>query len=425
MTSPIPARRGLRRAVPLVALVLVLVACGGPTASPSPSGAVVPSVPPAPAAPAPAGSVDPATIYAEINEQVREIRGLEEQTPVEPKIVSPEEMASVVRTSFEEDAPPDLIAGYERLYQGLGLMPADQKLSDLYVDLLESQVAGLYVPTDKGLYVVSKEGGVGPVERVFYAHEYDHALQDQAFDLQTFQDGLTDQTDRQLARQSLVEGDAYVLMTYWLQQHLTPEELTEVVAAGSDPEAMAALEQIPPIVQAQLLFAALQGTQWVLGEQLSGGWEAVDAAFADPPDSTEQILHADKWASREAPIEVDLPDDLAASMGDGWSITLEDTMGEHQTGIWLGDDLDAAAGWGGDRLALLGGPDDTWGIAWRTDWDSPADAQEFELAAAAPVAAAGGPGAMLPGEGGATRWVVIGSDDATFERLANVLGLAG
>jgi hypothetical protein len=428
MTSNLHARRDLRRASILVSVALVVTACGGTTASPSAtqSATAAPTASPAATAASPTASADASAIYAAVNEQVREIRGLDEKTPVEPRIVSPEEMATVVTKSFQEDAPPELIAGYDRLYKGLGLMSADDALSDLYVDLLESQVAGLYVPKDKGLYVVSKEGGVGPVERVFYAHEYDHALQDQNFDLETFTDGLTDQTDRQLARQSLVEGDAYVLMTYWLQQHLTPEELTEVVAAGSDPEATAALEKIPPIIQAQLLFSALQGTQWVIGEQVGGGWEAIDRAFADPPDSTEQILHPEKWASREAPIAVDLPDDLAAAMGDGWSVALEDTMGEHQTSIWL-DSADAAAavGWGGDRIVVLEGPGETWAIGWRTDWDTTGDAQEFELAATGRVASAGGPGAVLPGAGGTTRWVVIGSDDASFERLAGALGLAG
>ena len=34
------------------------------------------------------------------------------------------------------------------------------------------------------MYVVSKDGAVGPVEEITYAHEYTHALQDQAFDLE-------------------------------------------------------------------------------------------------------------------------------------------------------------------------------------------------------------------------------------------------
>jgi hypothetical protein len=411
-------------AVALAALIaLVTTACGSPTPSTSAS--------PSPSASAPAPSASPRALsYADINEQVRGIRGLDEKTPIEPTIVSPDEMTQVLKDSFAADYPPDQVAADEQLYHGLGLLPMDQKLSDAYIDLLSSQVAGLYNPEKKKLYVVSKEGGVGPVEWTFYSHEYDHALQDQNFDLQKVQDGLDDQTDEAMARQSLIEGDAYVLMTYWMQLNLGPEELAQVIRASSDPEAQAALAKIPAIVQAQITFPALQGTQWAAGIQMGGGWGAINAAFADLPVSTEQILHLEKYSAREKPITVDLPDDLASKMGAGWSTVLEDTMGEHQTAIWLGQGqvaaaTDAAAGWGGDRITMLKGPNDAWAIAWRTAWDTESDAAEFDVTAQTAVQKAGGPGQLLPGEGGTTRWVVIGSDDASLQKVANVLGLAG
>jgi hypothetical protein len=420
------------RSIVLIAvLALIVVACGNaaPSPSASPSAAPTPSGA-AGATSSPSGSPDLATVYAEINEQVRAIRGLEEKKPVEPTVVSPEEMTEVLRTSFDEDYPPDQVAADERMYHALGLLPKDDKLADVYIELLSSQVAGLYDPVEERLYVVSKAGGVGAVEKVYYSHEYDHALQDQNYDLEAITEGLDDQTDEALARQSLVEGDAYVLMTYWLQQNLTPAELTEVIEASADPEAQAALDKVPPIVAAQLMFSALQGTQFVAGMQVAGGWDAVDAAFGDPPKSTEQILHPEKYQSREAPIAVDLADDLASKMGTGWSVVDEETMGEHQTAIWLGSGTiaaatDAAAGWGGDRITLLGGPSDAWAIAWHTVWDTEDDAAEFEVTAKSAVEKAGGPGSVLPGAGGTTRWVVIGSDDAALQKVAGVLGLAG
>ena len=415
--------RSLPAVVAAAVIALSVMGCGGP----SPSGS--PSVSPSAAA-SPSASGPRTLSYPEINAQVRDIRGLEEKQPIEPTIVSPDEMSEVLRTSFDEDYPPEQVAADEQLYHGLGLLPKDQKLADAYIDLLSSQVAGLYDPLKKKLYVVSKEGGVGPVEWVYYSHEYDHALQDQNFDLQKIQDGLDDQTDEALARQSLVEGDAYVLMTYWLQQNLTPEEIGQVIQASSDPEAQAALQRIPPIVQTQITFSALQGTQWVAGIQMGGGWGAINAAFAEPPVSTEQILHLEKYSAHEAPIAVDLPDDLASKMGPGWSVVLEDTMGEHQTSIWLGAGVvaaaaDASAGWGGDRITMLSGPDGAWAIAWRTAWDSDDDAAEFEVTAQRAVEKAGGPGQVLPGEGGTTRWVVVGSDEPALQKVANVLGLAG
>jgi hypothetical protein len=138
-------------------------------------------------------------------------------------------------------------------------------------------------------------------------------------------------------------------------------------------------------------------------------------------------MHPDKWTAREAPIAVDLPDDLATRTGKGWTVSLEDTWGEHQLGIWLGGTAQAAAakGWGGDRITLLQGPNQAWAIAWHTVWDSTADAEEFEVTAETAAANAGGPASVLPGEGGTTRWVVVGSNDAVLGKVAGALGLAG
>jgi hypothetical protein len=438
LTTPL-----LRRDRAALAIVAILVTACGPA---NPSGTTAPSASAPSASPSPAatgssapGSPNPsadAATYAAINAQVRQIRGPEEQPPVTPTILSPDEMGDLLEKQLRTETPPAIVAAYERLYHALGVLPKDQTLTDVYVDLLTSQVGGLYVPTDKKLYVVSKAGGVGPLEKVLYSHEYTHALQDQNFDLVAFQpDSLADQSDRQLARQALVEGDAYVTMTYWLQQNLSPADMGVVLQLGNDDQATAALKRIPPLVAAQILFAALEGTVWALGVQVRGGFGAIDEAFADPPESTEQILHPEKWASHEAPIDVKLPADVAARLGTGWTERLQDTFGEHQLGVWISESVplgglpepppEAVVGWGGDRMTLYDGPSGSWAVVFETEWDTAKDAAEFETAIAPKVAAAAGPGQVLPGEGGKVRWIAIGSDDAVLAKVAGVLGLAG
>jgi len=437
-----PAAPRFRRRVRLstVALTVLLAACGSSTGTPSPSLAPTPApsvTAPQSVAPSPQSSASLADVYAQINRQVQAIRGLPEKQPVEPTIVSPDEMTAILKKQNDAEEPTALLAAYERLYHGMGVLPKTDKLADVFLDLLSSQVGGLYVPSDKKLYVVSKEGGVGPLEKFLYSHEYTHALQDQNFDLQKFQpDSLQDQSDEQMARQALVEGDAYVTMTYWLQQNASPSDRTAVFAGSNDPKAQQALEKIPPLIASQILFSALQGTIWVLQLQMAGGYPAVNAAFADPPRSTEQVLHPEKYASHEAPIDVQLPADLASRMGKDWKEGLQDTFGEHQLGVWITNEIPntaalpppppaGAAGWGGDRVALLDGPSGQWAIVLKTQWDTANDAAEFEASIAPRVAQAGGPGKVLPGEGDTVRWVVIGSDDQTLAKAANVLGLAG
>ncbi len=235
MPSVTPFRQSAPRSrrrpfLPTVALTVLLAACGSSTGTPSPS--LAPSAPPAPTAtaprsvaPSPQSSDSLADVYARINQQVQAIRGLPEKQPVEPTIVSPAEMTAILKEQNDEEQPAALLAAYERLYHGMGVLPKTDKLADVFLDLLSSQVGGLYVPSDKKLYVVSKAGGVGPLEKFLYSHEYTHALQDQNFDLQKFQpDSLQDQSDAQMARQALVEGDAYVTMTYWLQQNASPSD---------------------------------------------------------------------------------------------------------------------------------------------------------------------------------------------------------
>ncbi len=441
----------MRLLAALVGAALAFAACNASTPTPTPAGSAA-STPPAsgslapspglpspstvPGSSAPAGPSGPppdvTALARTILDQVVQIRGLPVKRDVPPTVMSEADLQAYVERTFNKDNPPDVLAANERLLKGLGLIPAGSSLRDLYLQMLTSQIAGFYSPDDKKLYVISRSGSIGPAEKVTFAHEYTHALQDQSFDLQGLDTDQVGQGDRGLGRLALVEGDATLVMTYWSQQHLTPAELTELLRQSSDPEQLRILGAMPPILRETLLFPYQTGLQFALGLQTGGGWKAVDDAFRRPPASTEQVMHPEKYAAQEAPVALSLPADLATRMGAGWKVGMTDTMGEFQIGIWLRQGgsnttvgTQAAAGWGGDRIELLDGPNGAWAIAWQTAWDSDADAAEFEAAANAVLPKAAGPGSVLPGAGGRTRWVVVGSDAATLGKLAGVLGLAG
>jgi len=443
--GPMPIRRR-RAARPIGLLIAIALAgaftggCGSPAPSPSAAPTPSPTTSGGTQSPSPPPSGDPnAAVFAEIQAQVVEIRGLEPRRPVTPTLLTREELGDLLRAAIEEGSPPELLAAYERLYRGMGLMAVDVSLATLYGDLVESQAGGLYVPDDESLYVVSEAGGLGPLERVLFAHEFEHALQDQHFDLVAIQSDLVDQTDRQLARQALVEGDAYVLNARWMLEHLSPAELSELIAQSTDPELLAALDSIPPIIQSAFLFAATHGTQWVLGVQARGGWPAVDALWTRLPESTEQILHPEKYASNEVPIEVAVPGGLTDALGAGWTALLEDTLGEHQLGIWLSGDeapngivatlpadaAAAAAGWGGDRVVVLGGPNDATAIVLTTEWDSANDAGEFAEQAEMAIEELGVLGLVVQQPGSRTATVLIGSDVDVVRALDQMLGVTG
>ncbi len=427
-------RASLHLPAALVAFALVAGACQATVtpapSTPSPSPTVSPASPSPSATP---GTTErPEDVYRRVEEQVAALRGLQPRTPVVPRFVDEAELDAVLARIIEEETPPEELRKAELLYRTLGLMTGEPTLEDLFLDLLQSQVAGLYDPATEGLYVLSKSGGIGPLEQVLYAHEFQHALQDQHFDLETVQDIPIDQGDRILAMLALVEGDAYVLMTQWLLAHLGAEGIAALLEASNDPDALAALERIPEIVQAQVLFPATQGTLFVQGLQLSGGWPAVDAAFADPPVSSEQILHPEKYAAREAPIAVTIPANAAAQMGAGWTEVLQDTLGEHQLRIWLDAPgsraaatvAAAAAGWGGDRMILLESPTAS-AVAIVTEWDTRDDAVEFAEAAQAAIEARGLVGGVVRQPRSTRVTVLAATDEAAAIRLDLVFGVSG
>ena len=185
---------------------------------------------------------------------------------------------------------------------------------------------------------------------------------------------------------------------------------------------------MPAILRETLLFPYQQGLVFVNGIWARGGWKAVDRVFGRLPDSTEQVLHPAKYEAGEKPVDVPLDADaLAKAMGAGWTATPEDTLGEFQLSVWLRENGvkalpagDAAAGWGGDRLAYLRGPDGAYALVLRTVWDTQADADEF-LAAARTAAAS------LPGSAEAERddarsvGVLVASDSTNLDLLRHAV----
>jgi hypothetical protein len=85
--------------------------------------------------------------------------------------------------------------------------------------------------------------------------------------------------------------------------------------------------------------------------------------------------------------------------------------------------IDAAAGWGGDRVAVLDGPNGRWGVVLRTVWDTNADAAAFESAASDYVERLPTPAGLIPAENSPERWVLIGADQDTLGLIASTLGL--
>jgi hypothetical protein len=145
----------------------------------------------------------------------------------------------------------------------------------------------------------------------------------------------------------------------------------------------AELATAPAWFQDTLLFSYFQGFQFCLSVRQKGGQALLDKAFStDPPRSSEQILHPEKWhTKRDDPVAVAWPD-LPLP---GWQKVAEGQLGELSVRTLVRDvakqDQDratkAAAGWGGDRFTVYE-KEGRRLLVWISEWDTEADARELQ-----------------------------------------------
>ncbi len=416
------ARRNLSLAL---ALVLAVAACGSskatPIMGPTASGTVASGTGAIPGSPAPSTSaMTEQQIYEQIEAQVEQLRALMPKTAVNPVLLNEEGVRRWMQKAME-NVDHKALAAESRMFVHLGLLASGASLEQLQLDLNSSQAIGFYDPSSKQLYLLSQSGTVGPEEKLTFSHEFTHALQDQNFDLSKLATDTVDQSDRDLARLALAEGDATLSMTQWAKANMSIADLLSVsISAGSDAQAQQ-LAAAPAILRADLLFPYEEGLNFVTGVYGQGGWAAVNKLYTKPPASTSQILHPDLYARGIMPTVVTLPPP-PSSLGSGWSMTIADTMGELQLRVWLEGDKPsdaakkAAAGavsaWAGDRIGLYEGPGGSWVVVLRTEWRTAAGRTAF-------VAAVNGRLEGLPGQsticGDATHAdVVIASDTVSM-----------
>jgi hypothetical protein len=391
---------------------------GGATASPSASASApqaTASPPGGPSASAPTEDEVLAALH-EIEQQVISIRGLPAADIGPPELITRAELAGELQRIFDEDYPAEDRERDTIALRALGLLAEGEDIAALQLQLLGDQVLGFYDDVDQRMVIVT-DAGLDALARMTYAHEYTHALQDAAFGLDSLDADAVGEDDRGLARTALIEGDASVVMLAWAFANLTPEELMEVGLGAQLPDTTG----IPAWLVAQLEFPYTDGLNWasvLVGNPLEPDFAPIDAAFGDPPDSTEQIIDIGAWDPREDPVAVGAVD-LAAALGDGWENVDDTPVGQAMISIMLqyhgvagGTALEAASGWGGDRVSIASAADGSFALAWRLEWDTPADAAEF-------VAAYGG---IVDGLGFPARVVEL-ADDATLVVHASTDGL--
>ena len=327
----------------------------------------------------------------EIENNVSTLRGLKLNSSVNRNFLTSADLRQHVLDNFFKDYSDQDAQNDALMLWAFGLLEKDFNLLDFYVDLYSEQIAGYYDQETKEMYVVQDAAFGGP-ERLTYAHEFTHALQDQTYDIENglkFNDeSCKNETERCSAISALLEGDASLTEAFWLSNYGTPQdqkEISEFYSNYSSP----VYDNAPTFIKEDFIFPYQAGQKFVERLYNAGGWDYVNQAYENPPISSEQILHPEKYPD-DIPFDVSIPD-LGSILGPNWEEVDHGMMGEWYTYLVLeagyeevgrltqAEASKASTGWQGDSYVVYNNSeDDSVVLILFSQWESSKEAREFQ-----------------------------------------------
>jgi hypothetical protein len=328
----------------------------------------------------------------ELERVVQRMRGLDGLRPVTRLFPTRDEAIEALTDLLEVELTPDLVFETTQFYRAFDFVEADFNLVTTYTELLHDQVGGFY-NTETGemnvllLTTTALVQTLPPLEQIIYAHEYTHALQDHHFGLGDFMDitDEADEADEAMARLSLVEGDAMMITqeytTYLISEN--PGAIFQILLFSLFGDASLP-PGTPPILEAELTAPYLIGLEFVSALYRDGGWEAVNAAYANPPRSMAEVMDPRRYLDGFQPVAVDV-EPVGDALGGDWSLLFERRLGMFYLRQYLRNQLPPGEvnpvirPWAGDHLRLYhNAATDERAWVLRLAWDAPEAITAFD-----------------------------------------------
>ncbi|MGK0359193.1 MAG: hypothetical protein ACI9U2_001494 [Bradymonadia bacterium] len=321
--------------------------------------------------------------------KVEKMRGQKLAKPLKMGVKGKAEITRFIQGRLAEEYGPVKVRAEGELLKLQGMLPPELDYGGFVTKLLAEQVAGFYDHTRQELHIAAWL----PVfmQEPVMAHEIFHAIQDQEWGGGKLIDSKAFSHDEVLAHAALLEGDATIVMFNYQQLgtgvDITDSALAVNGIAASLPLQMASpqfpiMAVAPDYLKQSLIFPYQQGLLFISAMRRNQhSWDDIRKIYADPPESTEQILHPNRYHPyRDTPSQVSVP----ALNWPGYTRDWDSTTGEfHHRQILLArlpltDAISAATGWDGDYTAVEIGPKS---VAYTVStWDTDGDAAEYETA---------------------------------------------
>ena len=250
------------------------------------------------------------------------ITGFPIKHPVAFESITREQINRYLQERIKEVARPGELRAEELTLKKFGFVPESFDLRKNTIDLLTEQAAAFYDFHRKKLFI--SDWAQTSMRDEALIHELAHALADQSFSLEKFTKKVEQDSEKSLARQAVVEGQAM-----WLTNAVIARREGRSrgrVESGGDAEPSGkypVFDEAPLYIRENLIFPYKAGEQFQDAVYDKDQKNSLAEVFHAPPVSSQQVLHPDKYFAHAAPTVPDLPKDPK-----GFKRFAEGVMGE-------------------------------------------------------------------------------------------------
>lgn len=322
---------------------------------------------------------------ADLAQKTAQIRGL----AFKQQVTLRDQPADLSRTGVDEYGA-ERTAQVSRVYKRIGLLAESVDLVNALLEFSKLQRVAFYDAERRAITLAPEAARIGQALAVDATRDagalpaviaLTHALQEQHFQWQARLKGIPLE-DRRLAFRAVADGDAMrVALSFLKADQSAASWADQVQAIGRlTTELERAGSSLPVMLREKLIFPYRDGSQFVQWAYAAKGWDGVNALFADPPISSAQILHPEKYyLRREAPVHI-VPFGLFRQMKE--DAVMDQTLGESLVQVLLASSHPRkeaaliASGWTADHLFAYADGENLITV-WLTAWSDGGDAQKF------------------------------------------------
>jgi hypothetical protein len=242
------------------------------------------------------------------------ITGFPIKHPVAFESITRQQINRYLQDRIKEVTKPAELRAEELTLKKFGFVPESFDLKKNTIDLLTEQAAAFYDFHRKKLFI--SDWAQTSMRDAALIHELAHALADQSFSLEKFTKKVEQDSEKSLARQAVVEGQAMWLTTAVLAKRDGRSHPAVDTSEGGGDDGAAepsgkypVFDQAPLYIRENLIFPYSAGERFQEAVYEKRQRQALYDVFRDPPVSTQQVLHPAKYFTHTEPVPPTLPKD--------------------------------------------------------------------------------------------------------------------